>query len=749
MNSLRSYLIVVIFTIGNLQVGICQDKPGGPSESAPTTAELNTELKVFKDSLLGQGSVDAATVMLVHVDPNARFVLLDALKQSENSPARIAVCKALIWAREQKKTITNDQDFIEPLLDVFASENVAEADSAVKATLMFEYEKIAPFLEKLVKDSSKAFKARVNAIHALKLRRDMKATIRLIELIDETAEADQKVSAEAKKALSQLGIAAGETPEARRQKIEEIQRAGEGAFLRAQLARQQAQVRQASEELGRWQKRYLSELEKSYKRLSDDKAKSSFLVEYLGDKESVVRLWALDKAYKWRLVSQLPDAFGQPLIGLISDENRNIRLNTAELLALMQRLNSAQSLLDQHQVEPDDEVRTKLFVALGAACSTAITGPPADIPVKMRKIRSTTLELAVEQYLFSEDDEKARNAAEVIRKLLVRDGLKSGDVDKYLNLLSRRYQDEIGKPNGALRGVLLNAMASLCAPESACRAMAKSLFESEFKEALQDKTDFVREAAVKGLAHINTKKALEMLRAGFFDDPSEAIRKKLIALVDQEGDEQDLNHLAEKIGKNSEGELAWQAMLNIFKRFNESKTVIWKEWVGKLTFESGGYSNDQRIAFFKIAEAKAAAEIKLEARKTLGDLYYKTGQFENAAVYFNILYEAAPNSKDKNAVFEKLLDASLKGLQFERVAGFMGNHLSEADLDPNGVIVRLLNDYLGQPPLGANQREVLKTLEEITVSQDRPNWRQWLNGWKTTLSKDEEEKIDKPNPSKS
>ena len=749
MNSLRSYLIIVIFTTGSLQIGICQDKPGGPSEGAPTTTQLNTELKVFRDSLFGQGSVDAATVLLTHADPNARVVLLEALKQKDNSPARIAVCHALIRAREQKKTIANDQDFIGPLLEVFASENATEADSAVRASLVFGYETIGPFLEELVKDRLKAFKARVYAIHALKLRRDMKATIRLIELIDETPDADQPISAEAQKALSQLGIAAGETLEARRQKIEAIRREGEGEFLRAQLARQQAQVRLASEELDRWRKRYLSELEKNYKRLSDDKAKSSFLVGYLADQEAVVRLWALDKAYKWRLVSQLPDAFGQPLIDLISDENRNVRLNTAELLALMQRLNSARSLLDQHQVESDDQVRTKLFVALGAACSTAITGPPAEIPIKMRKIRSTTLELAVEQYLFSEDDEKARNAAEVVRKLLVRDGLQSGEVDKYLNLLSRRYQDEIGQPNGALRGVLLNAMAGLCAPESACKAMAKSLFESQFKEALQDKTDFVREAAVNGLAHINTKKALEMLRSGFFNDPSEAIRKKLIALVDGEGDEQDLNNLAEKIGKNSEGDLAWQAMLNIFKRLNESKTAVWKEWMGRLTSEGGSYTNDQRIAFLKNAEAKASAEIKLEARRKLGDLYYKTGQFENASVYFNMLYEAAQNSQDKDAIFEKLLTASLKGLQFERVAGLVGNHLSEADLDPNGVMIRSLDDYLGKPPLGANQKKVLKILEEITITQERPNWRQWLNGWKTTLSKEEEEEVDPPKPSKS
>jgi len=747
MYSLRSYLLIVILTIGSLQVGLCQDEPGGPDGAAPPRAKLNTELQVFRDSLFGQGSVKAAIVLLTHADPNARVVLLDALKKSENSPARMAVCNALIWAREEKETVKNDQDFIGPLLNIFASESPTEADLAVKATLLIGYENIAPFLEKLVKDPSKPFRTKANAIQALRLRRDMKVAVRLLELIDETAETDKQISGEAVRALSELGIIAGETPDARKQKIEQIKREGESEFLRSQLIRQESQIRVWSEELDIWQKRYLSELEKRYKQISDDKAKSDFLIGFLGDKEAVVRLWALDKAYKWRLVSQLPETLGKSLVPLISDTNKDVRFITAELLALMQRLNSAEPLLKQHEVEPDENVKTKLFVALGVACSSAISGPPAEIPVRLKKIRSTTLELAAEQYLFSKDDQKARNAADVIRKLLIKDGLESGEVDKYLNLLSTRYGDEKGKPSGALRGMLMNAMASLCSPESTCKKKAHDLFKSQFEEALRDKVDYVREEAVNGLAYIDTTKALELLRASFFNDPSETLRKKLIALVDEKGDERDLDNLAEKIGKNSEGELAWQAMLNIFRRLGESKTAVWKDWVGKLTSGKGGYTNAQRIAFLKVAEAKVPGGMKQDVRQKLGDLYYSTDQYEPAADYFNTLYRAAQNTGDKDAFLKKLLNASLKGAQLERIRGLIGNHLSEGDLDPNGVVIPLLNDYLGKPPLGASQKAVLTALEEIKVSQERPQWRHWLDGWKAILSKDEE-KPDKPAPSK-
>jgi tetratricopeptide (TPR) repeat protein len=412
----------------------------------------------------------------------------------------------------------------------------------------------------------------------------------------------------------------------------------------------------------------------------------------------------------------------------------------------MQRLNSAQSLLDQHQKESDDQVKTKLFVALGAACSSAISGPPAGIPVTIKKIRSTTLELAAKHYLFSEGDEKARYAAEVIRKLLVRNGLESEDVSKYLNLLSTRYNDEKDKPNAALRGVLLNAMAGLCAPESTCRTKAHNLFRSQFTEALQDKDNYVRETAVNGLSYIDKKAALELLRVGFYNDPSEALRKKWIALAGEVGDENDLNNLTDKIGKNSEGELAWQAMMSIFRRLDESKVAVWKEWVGKLASGNGGYSNEQRIAFFKNAETKAPGATKLEARKSLGNLYFSAGQFENAADYFNKLYEAAQKPNEKDAILKKLLDASLKGDQLGRVTALVGNHLSKSDLDPNGVIILLLNGYLGKPPLGENQKAVIKALEEIKVSQERPKWQQWLDGWKAILSKDEEKEPDKPKP---
>src|SRR4030042_3014218 len=129
MSAKRLYLVILMLAIGFQQASIAQEKPPVPAQSTSAKAELDPQLKVNKDALLN-GSVDAATVMLFHEDPKAREILLDALIQNENSPARMAVCKAMIQARVSKKSVKNDQDFIEPLLGVLDTKSDAEAQLA-------------------------------------------------------------------------------------------------------------------------------------------------------------------------------------------------------------------------------------------------------------------------------------------------------------------------------------------------------------------------------------------------------------------------------------------------------------------------------------------------------------------------------------------------------------------------------------------------------------------------------------------
>jgi HEAT repeat protein len=742
MSAKRLYLVIFILSIGCHLVSIAQEKPPVPVQSTPANAELDPQLKVNKKALL-TGDIEAAGIMLFHDDPKAREILLDALRQDENSPARMAVCNALIQARISKKTVKNDQDFIEPLLGVFDTKNNAEVQPAAEATLIFEYNKIKESLDKIFSDPNKPAKTKINAMRALKLRLDMEATIRLIELVDYP---EEQVSTEAKNALRSLGIQVGGNPETRKQNIDEIRRKGPVAFLRGQLIRQDAQIRSMRTDLDLWQKRYKSELDKNYESISEDTARGEFLATYLVDMKTVVRLWALDKAYQWRMApgSKLPEKLGPILIELIKDSDRDVRLITAELLALMPKLNSASKLLEQLEKEQDDQVKTQLLIALGGACSNAIlSNPTAAISPEMKEIRKKTLKWA-EIFLADDNPEKAKNGAQVIKKLLNRDGLEPTEVDRYLGLLSGKYNEQKENSDGVLRGELLNEMAALCTQDSTCREKAIELFGKLFEEALRDESNFVREAAADGLTHIDKAKALEILRKDFINDPSITLRKKIIALADAVGSKEDLNWLAEKIGSNSESDPAWQAMLKIF---NSSDAGVFKEWLEKLTAQSSKFklSDEQKIDFLEIAEnAKGNSEYIPQIRQKLADLYYETGRYEQAGDYLGILYDMAQTPEGKKVILPNLLDACLRGSKLERTTELVKNCLTEGDLDPNSIVVQKINNFFIAPPAGVDPNKVLEVLIAVKVPQGRPQWNQQLKSWIDLMGKDKETEKTKP-----
>ena len=148
MSTKRLYLIILMLVIGCQQAGIGTNTPAfgaNATNEARTEAKPDEQLEINKNALLEGPSeqirIKAATVMLGSENPLARAVLLDALKQTKNSAARMAVCKALIQARASNGEINNKEDFIQPLLGVFATEIAEEVQLAAAATLIFEYEK--------------------------------------------------------------------------------------------------------------------------------------------------------------------------------------------------------------------------------------------------------------------------------------------------------------------------------------------------------------------------------------------------------------------------------------------------------------------------------------------------------------------------------------------------------------------------------------------------------------------------------
>ena len=739
MSAKRLYLIILILAIGCQQAGISANNAvfaANATNGATAKAKPDEQLELNKNSLLTdpneQIRVKAATVMLDSENPVARKILHDTLKDAKNSAARIAVCKAFIKARLSKKEIKNKDNFIQPLLGVFSTENPEESRFAAEAMLIFGYDKIGESLESITTDASKPVKMRVNAINALKLRPDMGATISLIRLVDDL---DKQVSAEAEKALQSLGIPVGENYWIREQNIRDLQDKGIDEFVRAWLIRQETQMGKLRDEVKALQEKYLSALDRIYDGISDDAARGDFLKEHLGNSEARVKLWALDKVYKWQFASGKPKlsaALEPILLSLISDPDKDVRLKTAGLSVLW-RMNSAQPLLAQLESEPDDQVKIALLDALGGTCSTALSVKPAKITPEVRK---QALKFAVD-FLSKEDAGKARKGAEVLQKLLKPNGLKQDELEGYLDSLVKRYNQQKEKPDGALRGELLSSMADLCTQGSAAKSIATTLFEPLFVEALKDDTDFVRETAVDGLIYIDKAGALKRLRK-YVNDRSEILRKQLINVASDVGGKEDLEWLVEKIGSNSESGPAWQAMLKIF---DGSDLSTLKEWMEKLTSQKSKTKlpADQKIAFLKKVEAKAASETKMleTVRKKLAELYNTTGQYEREAEYLNMLYKAAPTAREKEVILPKLVDAYLRGSKVEPAAELVREYLVKKDLSSGNAVLVSINNYLSKPS-GADPNVVIKALNRVKLSEARPNWQKWLKSWTDRLSKSEE-----------
>ena len=725
-------LVILLLVIGGQQSSISADKP---ANEAIAEAELDRQLKINKEALLRSSSeqirIDAATVILFSEKPLAREILLDALKQTKNTAARMAICKALSQAG---KPINQREVFIEPLFEILVTDDSAMAKLAAEATLIFPYEQMSDRLEKLAADPSLSVKARLNLIYALMRQPHKRAILKLMDLLDDP---EKQVAEASEKTLESLGIPVGKDKRTRRRIRKEIERKGKDEFLRDWKIRQETetQMRELQKEMDFWQKRYLSALDTIYSGISEDGEKGEFLAKHLGDSEAAVRLWALEKVSQWRIgtKSKLPVELGPVLVSLVSDQNRKVRLKTAKLLSLMGGVNSAEKLLQQIEIEQDDEVKMELFVALGVACHYAFS-PNSGIKIR-EEIRKESLEFAAE-YLSNQEAKKAQKGAEVIKKLLEQDGLAPAEVDKYLGLIVKRYQQEKDKADGALRGELVSAMAGLCT-QSVYKDKSAKLFRALFEEALRDETDLVREAAVDGLIYIDKTKALKILRdLNLVNDSSVIIRKRIINLADKVGGEEDLVWLAEKTGTTAESEPAWQAMLKIFRN---SDARVLNKWIAKFDSQNtkAELSDEQKISFLETAERKADRENKAKMLKNvrgkLAELYKRSGRFQQAAEYLGMLVKAAQSAEEKEAILAELMDVYLRLPNVEAATQLVENCLLEKDLEPNNVVVLSINNYLSRPPVGADANAVLKALAEIKTT--KPMWQAQLRRWAELLSK--------------
>lgn len=704
-----------------------------PEVIAVDENHIDKQLKLNRDALFDaakeQMRIDAAMVLLVDTDKRARAILIDALFQSENEPARAAVCKALVQMRSTEEKVPQKNDFVEPLLSLLKNEKGETALLCAEATLLFDYEQMGQQLVEIVNDEGAGTNARLNALAALKLHPDMRVIFALIEELDDS---DIKVAAEAENILKSLGIdVTGKDVKSRRQIITEIKKKGADEFLRDWLLRQDNQIRQLREQIQFWQKRYLDSLDKVYASIEGDGARGDFLSERISDSDSMVRQWAVARVYQGWLgtaidKSQLLKKVEPGLILLISDPDRDVRFAAANLLSVMGGVNCGEKLLEQLKVEADPDVKLEQFVALGAACHYAFS-PNSGIELDM-KVKLQTLDIAA-KYLNDSSPEKAAKAANVLARLLERDGLEDKQRDEYLALLADKYQQPETALDHELKAGLLNDMARLCA-QSVYKEKAASVFGKLFQEATTDENPTVREAAINGLIYIDKAKALGILRKDFVNDSSPAIRLKLIALAAEVGSAEDVSWLSSKIANEGEGQPAWDALMEIFRL---SDVSVLEGWLPNLSNNNGNiqFSDSQKRAFLELAEKKLKiadkSELLNKVQSDLADIYLNTDSFKLAAEYYGQLASRPENANRKDELLANLVKAHLLNDNIESAGNVLEFYLQGADIAGDNPIMVTLNDCLTNQVSNVKSRQIVEALSKIKTENNRPNWQNQIN----------------------
>jgi len=268
-----------------------------------------------------------------------------------------------------------------------------------------------------------------------------------------------------------------------------------------------------------------------------------------------------------------------------------------------------------------------------------------------------------------------------------------------------------------------------------------------FEQALVDKTDLVREAAVDGLINIDKMRALTAFRkTDLFNDPRIEIRKKVVSLAGEVGGKDDLAWLWEMKGSGVES-VAWESMLSILKK---SDVAVLTDWVVKFDSPApdSGLSTEQRLAVLKIAEQRFLETNRPDAlkdvRRQLANLYKRIGNFEQAANYFGMLHEMAELAEEKEAILPDLLDAYLRWPNAAMAARLVDNYLLVKDLDANCPVALSIDNYFRQPSPAVDPNTVLaeffaKVKEPV---RPKPKWQEFLTRWTTRLGGAEE--IGKP-----
>ena len=701
-----------------------------------TKEDSGGQLKINRWTLFNstdeQIRIDTATELLKNSDDQARKILIEALASSDNPAVQSSVCKAIADFRNQSQLIPNRNDFIGPLMNIIKGQNTDAAKLAAQGSLIFSFREVKNHLEDIIKNHTLAVTAKKNAIYALQIRPDKEVVLMLIDLLDNNDKVVASAAADALQEWMPIGKDIRQWQKIRR----DIER-GRLDIVREKLLTQQDKIRQLNDDVAKWQKRYLASLDNIYQATTDDNVRAKFVAENLLFEHSSVRLWAIEKINMWQKSGKpLPiDTLQKPLILLVSAPDPAIRLATAKLLGLLTNVNSANALLEQLKAETDTNVKTEILIALGHVCNFALS-PGAEVKISPQ-VRIETLNIASDFF----KDANSVIAAEVIRNLLMQDGLEKAAVKPYFELIAANYRKS---KDEQIKARLLEEMARLCGSDSFYRAIAGEVFKDIFIAAIDNKNEQIASPAVTGLIRIDQAGAFEMLKQkGFASHLSAKIRTELITAAGQIGTQQDLDWLGNltiSAGTDAERQHAADSMMNIFQYCKTEVLISWAQQLSsRAKLKKDEFLLTRARIMFEAAEKKAETEkdtaTLLTLRRMLADQYAATSLYGLAAKYYGMLLLSATDPNEKEQLTAKLLDVDLRSGQIESAKQLLANVLLSSDIHPDTAVAKVLNNYFSQNQDAQMAKQMFLSFAVINIAPNnpRPQWSGQLESWQKLL----------------
>ena len=697
-----------------------------------TSQDANSQLKINRWTLLNstdeQIRIDTAVELLKSPDAESRQILLDILVSNDNTAALSSVCRAISRFRSMAQLIPDKEDFIKPLMDIIKGQNPDAGKLAAQASLIFSYKQVKNNLEDIINNPNMSAVAKKNAVYAIQVRPDKETIPLLVDLLD----SDDPVVVSAAGDALQEWMPVGTDKQLWHRIRKDLER-GRIDIVRERLLAQQDKIRRLNEDISKWQKRYIVSLDSIYQATSDDSARAKFVAENLAFEQSQIKLWAIEKINMWQKSGKLLplDVLQKPLIKLVADPDPAVRLASAKLLGLLTNVNSADALLAQLKVESNDDVKTEILIALGHVCNFAFS-PGAEVKIDPQ-VRIDTLNIASE-FL---KNTKPVIMAEVIRNLLLQNGLEPSQVKPYFQLIadSFRKASDVG-----VKARLMEEMARLCGSDSFYKNVAGEIYKKIFIDSVDDASEQIAAPAVTGFLRVDQAKAFDVLRKkGFTSSSSSKIRAELISTAGQIGTQQDLDWLGVLLvsgGSDEERQHAADAMMNIFQYCKTDVLIVWAQQL----FSQAKTKNDDFLftkarAILEAAEKKAETEQNSAAlnkiRNMLAEYYASASLYGLAAKYYGMLLLTATDPNNKEQLTAGLLNVNLRSGQTESVKQLLANTLLSSDIKPDSAVAKVVNNYFTNNPNDQMAKQMFSALAATKLPADskRPLWTKQLEEW--------------------